>query len=159
MLVSTFALLGGPITLREIPRPKTSVDVNRVTNHRLVNMLSSTPSSAKCCRSDGQCRRSSLSSEKKHRSSRSNPWHHNPCRHIINKRRQQSIAGSVELITSDGSFKLSTRHEKHGLVSSLACPNIPFLSDDRNLPKRTNRGTVQFVFSNTPFLLPANPHT
>lgn len=73
------------ITLREMPRPNTSVDVNRVTNHRLVNMLSSTPSSARCCRSDGQCRLSSLSSEKKHRSSRSKPWHHSPCTYTHTK--------------------------------------------------------------------------
>lgn len=66
-------------TFREVPRPKTSVHVNNVTNHRLVNMLSSTPSSDRCCLKDGQWRRSRRSSEKKHRSSRSSPWHHNPC--------------------------------------------------------------------------------
>lgn len=68
-----------PRTFREVPRPKTSVDVNKVTNHRLVNMLSSTPSSERCCLKDGQWRRNSLSREKKHRSSLSSPWHHNPC--------------------------------------------------------------------------------
>lgn len=67
------------LTFREVPRPKTSVDVNKVTNHRLVNMLSSTPSSERCCLNVGQWRRNNLSREKKHRSNLSSPWHHSPC--------------------------------------------------------------------------------
>lgn len=36
------------LTFRDVLRPKTSLQAKRVTNHRLVNMLSCTPSSARC---------------------------------------------------------------------------------------------------------------
>ena len=33
---------------------------------------------------------------------------------------------------------------KLGLLFSLACPNLRVPSDDRNLPKRIKRGTIEF---------------